>query len=191
VNIHLFDDTTGEYLGTRPARDNPAFGEAGQPQYLLPRCATFTAPPTGAAQQAAVYAAGAWSLVPDYRGAVGYTANGQAVTITELGETRAELGLTAEPPPAAPPGLADFQAAIQGVLDATARTRHYDGILSACSYATSTNATFLAEAQACVAWRDAVWAYGYAQLALVTAGARPLPTVAELLAELPAIAWPA
>jgi len=94
-------------------------------------------------------------------------------------------------PPAPAPTEADFVNAIQVHLDAEARTRNYDGILSACSYATSTNAKFKAEALACVAWRDAVWAYGYQQLAAVQGGTRPLPTVAQLLAELPAMGWPA
>lgn len=40
-------------------------------------------------------------------------------------------------------------------------------------------------------WRDAVWTYVYEQLALVQAGQRTQPTIAEFIAELPAIVWPA
>ncbi|MFA6213535.1 MAG: hypothetical protein WC714_29125 [Candidatus Obscuribacterales bacterium] len=84
----------------------------------------------------------------------------------------------------------DFTAAVQAHLDATARTRNYDGILSACSYATSTNLPFSVEGQACVAWRDAVWLYCYQQLALVQSGARAVPeSTAAFIAELPAISW--
>lgn len=81
--------------------------------------------------------------------------------------------------------------AVQVMLDAKARERAYDGILSACTYATSSVAKFRAEGQACVEWRDAVWATCYTLLAEVKAGARPILTVDELLAELPALEWPA
>jgi hypothetical protein len=42
-----------------------------------------------------------------------------------------------------------------------------------------------------VIWRDAVWTAGYAIQAAVTAGTRAIPGESELLAELPAMAWPA
>ena len=79
---------------------------------------------------------------------------------------------------------------MQSYLDRTAQERGYDGILSLCSYATSSNPRFGPEGQAGVALRDAVWAYGYAVIAEVEAGTRPVPTVEELLAELPSIIWP-
>lgn len=80
--------------------------------------------------------------------------------------------------------------AMQSYLDQTAQTRGYDGILSLCSYATSSNPSFGPEGQAGVALRDAVWAYGYAVIDDITAGKRAAPTVAELVAALPAIIWP-
>ena len=81
-------------------------------------------------------------------------------------------------------------SAIQSMLDETAKERGYDNILSLCTYATSTNAKFAAEGQAAVEWRDEVWAKGYAILADVESGARAIPTVDELLAELPNFVWP-
>lgn len=95
------------------------------------------------------------------------------------------------PPPTEAEIVAALTAVVQAHLDDTARQRSYDGILSLCSYATSTAPRFAAEGRAGVAWRDAVWATCYAIMDDVTAGNRPIPTAAELLAELPAFAWPA
>ena len=85
--------------------------------------------------------------------------------------------------------IADLTAAIQGHLDAVAKTRNYDGILSLCSYATSQNPRFSHEGLAGVAWRDAVWAQGYAVMAECLEGKRPVPTAEELIQGLPSIAW--
>jgi hypothetical protein len=86
--------------------------------------------------------------------------------------------------------IADFVAKVQDRLDAFARIRGYDGILSACTYATSTNPKFAGEGQYCVQVRDATWAACYAILTAVQSGQRPVPTWEELEAELPALEWP-
>lgn len=91
----------------------------------------------------------------------------------------------------ATPTVQEYTDAVQKHLDDEAKTRNYDSILSACSYATSTNPRFSAEGQACVAWRDAVWAECYTILELVQTGRRAPPTIPELLAALPAMTWPA
>ena len=85
--------------------------------------------------------------------------------------------------------LAQIVQATQTRLDAFAQGRNYDGILSACSYATSTVPKFQAEGQYCVQARDATWAALYAILAQVQAGERPLPQgYAALEAQLPILA---
>ena len=83
-----------------------------------------------------------------------------------------------------------YVAEIQKRLDDFARTRNYDGILSAATYATSAAAKFKTEGQYAVEARDLTWAKGYEILAAVEAGTRPLPTLDELAAELPALVWP-
>jgi hypothetical protein len=96
------------------------------------------------------------------------------------------------PPPKTPEQIeAEFVAKVQSRLDTFARSRGYDGILSACTYVTSTNPKFAAEGQYCVQARDATWAKCYAILTSVQAGQRPVPTWEELEAELPALEWPA
>jgi len=86
--------------------------------------------------------------------------------------------------------IADYIAAIQKRLDDFAHTRNYDGILSAATYAASAVPKFKAEGQYATAARDATWAKGYEILAEVEAGTRAAPTLDELAAELPALAWP-
>lgn len=80
-----------------------------------------------------------------------------------------------------------FRSAIQTHVDATAKSRNYDGGNALASYVASTNPQWAAKAQAFVAWRDAVWLYAYAELDKVMAGQREQPTVEAFVNELPAI----
>ena len=80
--------------------------------------------------------------------------------------------------------------AVQQRLDAFARTRNYDGILSACTYASSTVTKFAAEGQYAVNARDATWATCYQIMSAVQEGQRTFPTVEEVLSELPLLSWP-
>ena len=79
--------------------------------------------------------------------------------------------------------------AVQAYMDTVAQTRGYDNIHTACSYVNSTDEIFAAEGAACLAWRDSVWRKCYDILAEVQAGIRPIPTVDDLIAELPAFDW--
>ena len=81
--------------------------------------------------------------------------------------------------------------AVQVRLDDFARTRNYDNIMSAGTYATDTDATFSADGQYCVASRGATWRKLSEILGEVTAGIRPEPTCyADIEPELPALNWP-
>ncbi len=80
--------------------------------------------------------------------------------------------------------------ATQKHLDDFAKTRNYDGILSACTYASSAVAQFATEGQHCIGVRDATWATLYQILADVEAGNRPTPTsYADIESELPNLTW--
>lgn len=95
-----------------------------------------------------------------------------------------------KPVPPLPP-LEAYSAAIQAHIDGTAQSRQYADGFALASYVNSTVPTWAAEATTFVAWRDQVWVYAYTELAKVQSGARPQPSIAELIAELPAITWPA
>lgn len=80
----------------------------------------------------------------------------------------------------------------QSRLDDFAKTRNYDGILSACTYATSTVPKFQAEGQYCVNARDATWATLYQLFDDVTSGIKPMPaSFADVEPLLPVLEWPA
>lgn len=61
--IYVYDSKTGEYLFSENAEKSPMEKDV----YLLPANATFLAPPDTGKNQAAVFVAGAWKVVPDYR----------------------------------------------------------------------------------------------------------------------------
>jgi hypothetical protein len=85
--------------------------------------------------------------------------------------------------------IAGFVSAIQQRLDDFAKTRGYDGIMSACTYATSTVPKFQSEGQYCVGARDDTWSTAYDMLEDVQSGA-DVPTMEDVMASLPVLAWP-
>lgn len=211
-NIYNYDPQTGAFLGASQADESPL--EPGV--LLVPAFATTVAPPATQARQAAVFQAGAWRVSTDWRGVdLVNTATGAAIKINEIGVTPEDAGATEQPRPSTAHAwqngawvldpalqaaidaeakaavLAAFTAAIQARLDEFARTRNYDSILSACTYATSLVPKFQTEGQYCVEARDSTWVAAYGILAAVNAGTRPMPGgIADIEADLPTLVWP-
>jgi hypothetical protein len=80
----------------------------------------------------------------------------------------------------------------QNRLDTFAKTRGYDGILSACSYVGSPTAKFDTEGQYCVSARDATWVALIQYQQDVEAGTIPVPaTYDDVVPYLPPLVWPA
>lgn len=100
-----------------------------------------------------------------------------------------EIQRDAEEAAAAIPTLDQYTVSVQNLLDTTAQAKHYDNIISCCSYAGAPN-DFQAEGQAAIEWRGNVWATCYTIMAQVQAGTIPAPTIPELLAMLPVMVWP-
>lgn len=94
------------------------------------------------------------------------------------------------PPPTTEQIIAGFVTSIQKRLDDFAKTRGYDGIMSACTYATSTVPKFQSEGQYCVGARDNTWSMAYDLLDQVQAGEIDVPTEEEVLEQFPTLTWP-
>ena len=82
-----------------------------------------------------------------------------------------------------------FEDAIELYMTKVVQTRNYRDIHTAASYVNSTNPTVAREGAACNKWRDDVWNKCYAILAEVKTGIRPIPTLEEVIAELPKLDW--
>jgi hypothetical protein len=93
---------------------------------------------------------------------------------------------TPVPGPSQAQQVATYEAAIQVALDTYAQSWGYNDLVTAASYAASTNSQYAAEAKALIAWRDEVWAWAEAFEAQVIAGSLSLPTTpAGLVAAMP------
>ena len=87
--------------------------------------------------------------------------------------------------------LATFTDAIDAHIEAQARAWSYNSAAHLASYVASTVPQWAAEAQAFVAWRDAVWLAALTLLADVQAGeAEPPADPAAFIATLPALVRP-
>lgn len=94
-----------------------------------------------------------------------------------------------EPEPPLDELVKEYENRVQERLDAFARTLTYDGMLSACTYATSLVEMYRIEGQYCVEARDATWHKAFQLLNAFTPG-DPIPSWEEIEAELPPLAWP-
>lgn len=79
--------------------------------------------------------------------------------------------------------------AVDDYMDNTVQARGYDNIAKCVTYEGDIDPIFNAEGTAAKQWRSKVYRACYNILAEVEAGNRPIPTVEELLAELPKIDW--
>ncbi len=81
------------------------------------------------------------------------------------------------------------QQLVQTAIDDTAQSRQYRDGISCASYAQSTNPTWAAEAQAFIAWRDAMFIYALGVFKSIEDG-NPAPTQEEFIAGFPTMVWP-
>ena len=101
------------------------------------------------------------------------------------------MTITIDPARAAAVLLPQLTTHVQAHLDTAAQAAGYDNIYTAVSYADEPAVPkFAAEGQAFRAWRSLVWKTANAIRAEVEAGTRPVPTAAQLIAELPTLTLP-
>jgi hypothetical protein len=116
-------------------------------------------------------------------------AAGLAVNKTPM--TAAEVEAHINPPKTTGQLIDEFKLAIQAHMDSAAKAVGYDDIKTAVTYADEPSvAKFQAEGRAFRAWRSQCWAYGYQEMDKVLLGQRPMPTVAQMIGELPALVLP-
>jgi hypothetical protein len=128
--------------------------------------------------------------VIDWDGSTSWTApDGQTAIqsdVAQIGWTYANGTFTDPTPSYVPTQQETIDAisyAIQQALDAGAKAWGYDNIVSAASYANSTNTQYAADAKALIGWRDAVWAWAIPQFATVAAGTDPTAFMATMPAQ--------
>lgn len=98
MRIYHYDSETGEYLGSSDARPDPL--ETGR--FLIPACATDVEPPKNGANETAVFAGDAWSVMPDFRGTDYWLSHNEKHTIESIGETVPEGAFLDQPEPSPP-----------------------------------------------------------------------------------------
>jgi hypothetical protein len=164
-------DVNGYFVGPTTADESPL--EPGV--FLIPFGAVDTAPPDVPEGQRAQW-------------------TGTEFVFEDIPEPEPEPVWEPEPEPETPERLvARVTVAIQTRLDDFARTRNYDGILSAATYAASSIERFRSEGEYAINARDATWAKAYELLAELLAEYEStgiLPDIDDVLAQLPALQWP-
>lgn len=114
--VYIFDQVTGELRDTYHAQESPL--EPGV--YIAPANSTDIVPPILAANQSAVFAAGTWSIVPDFRGQTVYDKSTSVSSIvTAIG--------------ALPTGVSLTKTAAQKLADA--KTAQLDKVTQSCAAA--------------------------------------------------------
>ena len=122
-----------------------------------------------------------------YGGPEAYIDAPDGFDVNRMGEYVIKDGVAVLP---APDVQAEIVSQTQARLDAFARERSYDGILSACTYATSSVPKFTREGQDAVNARDATWAALYGIMGQVQAGDLPMPSgFADVWPLLPVLEW--
>lgn len=165
MDIYHYHPTTGRYIA--PGTADP--DQLTEGEWLLPAFATLVEPPHAVEGMFAAFIDGSWTLLPE-----------------------PEPEEPPEPEPETPEQTKVRMARVlQALLDSTAKAQDFDNIFTAVTYADEpVVARFQLAGAALRAWRSLVWAKGYEVMDAVLAGERPIPTEAELLAEMPAFVPP-
>jgi HSP90 family molecular chaperone len=86
--------------------------------------------------------------------------------------------------------IKEYTEALELKVNQTAAEKTYSSGISCASYVASTNAQWASEAQAFVAWRDAVYAYALTILNQVQSGEIQDLSLEDFISSLPQMVWP-
>lgn len=125
-----------------------------------------------------------WEVVPRF---TQYT-DAQGVTNTVAAQEAAALVADAAAKKAAL--IEQYEAALDAHLDTKAQERRYLNRIT-CALRAGFPGPYQAEGTAFAQWMDACNVYAFAQIALIEAGQRPMPSVEAFIEELPDLVWPA
>lgn len=95
MDIYCAHPVTREYIGQTSADPDPLEAD----NWLIPAHAYADKPPVAGAGETVIRGKDGWAVVPDHRGTVYRTANGEAVLHEQLGELPGGLTATAPPGP--------------------------------------------------------------------------------------------
>lgn len=170
VEIHSYDDN-GAYVGSRIKTIPPGVG--------LPRNSTEVAPPPYGPGTVPVFADGAWTVVTDRRGEKLFDDDNNEVEIKAPGEPPPNLTQDRKPEPVT---AARLRRHVYALIETEARSRGFESILDACSFAdVMSDTTRQPVAAALKQWRSDCLAVVDVEVA------RPqLPSIQAVLARLPA-----
>jgi hypothetical protein len=79
---------------------------------------------------------------------------------------------------------------LEDLINKKAQERGYDNALSICTYITSTNQQWAAEAKSFIEWRDGVWLKAIQIKDAIVNNERTPPSLEEFFQELPTLIWP-
>jgi hypothetical protein len=123
---------------------------------------------------------------PDF---IGFIEHSEIATSDELGDDAVNALAEFFAPETIKQTEQRFLRLAQDHLDRVARSRDYYDCARLCGFTTSMNPVFKAEAQAGVAFRDAVWEYCIKLLEDVTNGLIAIPDEKTFIADMPDIKW--
>lgn len=85
--------------------------------------------------------------------------------------------------------ILELELTVEDHLDNQVKSKNYRSIESCCSYYSSSNSRYAADASNVIAWRDAVWEHYTQVINDYKNNLRSAPTPEELIAELPPLNW--
>lgn len=197
MNVYKYDELTHEYTGVETALLDPLETELqGKNVWLLPANATFVAPLVVKEGYTQVWDGKVWNYIEDNRGKQYWLPDDvygtPAREMKELGALpdNAVFEAPAKPPETAEEIQKRLTDGVQNWMDAKVQERNYDNVHTCVgTYLYSPIEKFRLEAEAVRDWVSYVWAKCYEILAQVKNGEREIPTLEEVINELPILDW--